>query len=81
VQELSHAGFAVRDFIHEGNNVIWNASLEHPSAHVGWILIEERAEGGDQLAARAASTPSFLERFERVAEGGGVALYRRTGAP
>ncbi len=81
VQELSHAGFAVRDFIHEGNNVIWNASLEQPSAHAGWILIEERAEGGDQLAARAASTPSFLERFERVAEGGGVALYRRTGAP
>ncbi len=79
VQELSKAGFGVRDFIHEGNDVIWNAALEHPYAHAGWILIEERAEGGDQLAARAASTPSFLERFERVADGGGVALYRRSG--
>ncbi len=80
VQELSKAGFEVRDFIHEGNDVIWNAALEHPFAHAGWILIEERAEGGDQLAARAASTPSFLDHFERVAEGGGVALYRRTGS-
>lgn len=81
VQELSRAGFGVRDFIHEGNDVIWHAALEHPFAHAGWILIEERAEGGDQLAARAASTPSFLDHFERVAEGGGVALYRRTSAP
>jgi hypothetical protein len=81
VQELSKAGFRVRDFIHEGNDVMWNAALEHPFAHAGWILIEERAEGGDQLAARAAGTPSFLDHFERVAEGGGVALYRRTSSP
>ncbi|MBP1633930.1 MAG: hypothetical protein H6Q10_504 [Acidobacteria bacterium] len=77
VQELSLAGLGVRDFIHEGNDVIWNAALEHPFAHAGWILVEERAEGGDELAARAASTPSFLAHFDRVAEGGGVALYRR----
>ncbi|HSK11443.1 MAG TPA: hypothetical protein VK911_17795, partial [Vicinamibacterales bacterium] len=77
VQELSQAGIEVRDFVHEGNDLIWPAALEHPFAHVGWILIEERAEGGDQLAARASATPSFLQHFERVAEGGGVALYRK----
>jgi len=82
VHELSAAGFRVRDFIHEGNDVIWNAALEHPYAHAGWILAEERAEGGDVLSARAAEDPKrFLENFERVAEGGGVALYRRMKKP
>lgn len=82
VHELSAAGFVIRDFIHEGNDVIWNAALEHPYAHAGWILAEERAEGGDVLAGRAAADPrGFLENFERVAEGGGVALYRRTKKP
>jgi hypothetical protein len=53
----------------------------HPERHAGWILIEEQAEGGDVLAARARTTPSFLERFDRVCEGGGVALYRRHADP
>jgi hypothetical protein len=44
---------------------------------VRWILIEERAEGGDALAVRARSDPGFLAGFARVAEGGGMALYRR----
>jgi len=82
VHELSAAGFRIRDFIHEGNDVIWNAALEHPYAHAGWILVEERAEGGDVLFTRAAEDPArFLEHFERVAEGGGVALYRRMKKP
>ncbi len=82
VHELSAAGFRIRDFIHEGNDVIWNAALEHPYAHAGWILAEERAEGGDVLSVRAAEDPKrFLEHFERVAEGGGVALYRRMKKP
>jgi hypothetical protein len=41
------------------------------------MLIEERAEGGDALAARAKAAPSYLDGFARVAEGGGLALYRR----
>jgi hypothetical protein len=44
---------------------------------VRWILIEELAEGGDTLAARARNEAGFLEGFQRVADGGGVALYRR----
>jgi hypothetical protein len=40
-------------------------------------LIEELAEGGDILAARARSDSGFLDGFARAAEGGGVALYRR----
>ncbi len=76
MQELSHAGFEIRDFLHEGNGQIWDAALGDPRPHVGWILVEEWAEGGDRLAKRAVEDGHFLEGFERVAEGGGVALYR-----
>jgi hypothetical protein len=42
-------------------------------------LIEERAEGGDALYHHANREERFLAGFERVAEGGGVALYQRRG--
>jgi hypothetical protein len=41
------------------------------------VLIEEEAEGGDMLASRARAHLPFLDGFSRVAEGGGLALYRR----
>ncbi len=43
-----------------------------------WVVIEERAEGGDALFQAAQRDPHFLDGFVRVAEGGGVALYRAT---
>jgi hypothetical protein len=80
VQELSAIGVRVQDVVHEGNGDLWSAALDRPGAHVGWIVIEELAEGGDVLAKRAKQHPEFLRGFERVAEGGGVALYRRAEA-
>jgi hypothetical protein len=77
MQELSHAGLGIRDFVHEGNGNLWQASLSWPRSHVRWILIEERAEGGDMLAGIARDDPGFLDGFDRVSEGGGVALFRR----
>jgi hypothetical protein len=79
MQELSRDGFRIRDFLHEGNGDIWLAALEHPDPHVEWLLVEEQAEGGDMLAQRARSRPGYLAGYARVAEGGGVALYRRRG--
>jgi hypothetical protein len=79
MQELSHQGLRIRDFLHEGNGDIWLAAVEYPDPHVRWVLIEEQAEGGDILAVRARSRPSFLAGYDRVAEGGGVALYRKKG--
>lgn len=78
VQELSSIGVHIRDIVHEGNGNLWAAALEHPTAHVGWVLVEERSEGGDVLAAESREKPGFLDGFSRVAEGGGVALYQRT---
>jgi hypothetical protein len=78
MQELSHDGFALTDFIHEGNGVLWDMALEKgPAPLAGWMLVEEQAEGGDVLAAHVRQNPSFTTRMTRVCEGGGVALYER----
>lgn len=79
MQQMSAQGFALKDFLHEGNGDIWKAALITPRPYVKWILIEESAEGGDELAILARANPSFLDGFARVTESGGVALYVRTG--
>jgi hypothetical protein len=76
MQELSASGFELRDFLHEGNGALWIAALNGPERYVRWMLIEEVAEGGDMLAARARADPRFLAAFTRVCSGGGVVLYR-----
>jgi hypothetical protein len=77
MHEASGVGFHLRDFLHEGNGDLWAEALKSPRRSVRWVLVEERAEGGDVLAARARSDPGFLSGFSRVAEGGGLVLYRR----
>lgn len=78
MQELSADGFALGDFLHEGNGTLWQSAYTRgPAALVGWVLVEERAEGGDALSHRQRAFPRFLDGFDRVCEGGGVALYRR----
>ena len=78
MQEASQQGFAIRDFLHEGNGDIWLAALaEGPRNFAEWVLIEEKAEGGDMLAAVARERPGFLNGYVRVCEGAGLALYRR----
>jgi len=79
MQEASKGGFAIRDFLHEGNGDIWLAALDEPRPFAGWILIEEKAEGGDMLARRAREDPAFLAGFTRVCDGAGMVLYRRKG--
>ena len=63
--------------LHEGNGDIWLAALDYPERYAGWIMIEEKAEGGDMLAHIARERPSFLDGYTRVCEAAGVALYRR----
>jgi hypothetical protein len=79
MQELSNERFDIRDFVNEGNGVLWDLALDTgPAPHAGWMLVEEVAEGGDVLAQKVREAPAFAARMERVCEGGGVALYRRT---
>ena len=82
MHDLSRDGFAIHDFLHEGNGEVWKSAVAFgPRAYVRWVAIEESAEGGDALYLRAKEDPTFLRGFERVAEGGGVALYRATPPP
>ncbi|HWK12272.1 MAG TPA: hypothetical protein VNR64_19580 [Vicinamibacterales bacterium] len=77
MHDLSAAGFGIRDFLHEGNGEIWKYAVAHPAPVAAWIAIEERAEGGDALNWQAKNDANFLRGYQRVADGGGVALYRR----
>ena len=78
MQELSNAGFDLADFLHEGSGPLWQrAYYGEPSPFVGWVMVEERAEGGDMLYQKQQSWPGFLAAYDRVCEGGNVALYRR----
>jgi hypothetical protein len=81
MQDLSEEGFAIADFIHEGNGVIWDLAMETgPAFHAGWMLVEEQSEGGDVLAQHIRRAPAFARGMRRVCDGGGVALYRREPA-
>jgi hypothetical protein len=77
MHDLGALGMNVRDFLHEGNEHLWlHAATYGPRGLVRWVVIEEQAEGGDALYHAARRDPSFLDGYERVADGGGVALYR-----
>lgn len=80
VHELSTQGFAIADFLHEGNGDIWLNALEQPRPFVGWILVDEEVGGGGPIAVRARRSPAFLKGYERLCARGGVALYRRMPA-
>jgi hypothetical protein len=78
MHDLSLAGFAIKDFLHEGNGEIWQFAMLRPHGHAGWLIIEGSAEGGDALH-HAAARPRWLDGFEQVAAGGGARLYRARG--
>ena len=77
IHDLSAYGFQVRNFLHEGNGDLWVVALARgPHGLAKWVLVEEKAEGGDALFQRSKERPDFFRGYDRVAEGGGVALYR-----
>ena len=81
MHELSNAGFDLKDFLHEGSGPIWQRAYYYePSPFAGWVMLEEAAEGGDMLFQKQQSWPGFLAGYDRVCEGGNVALYRRKGS-
>ena len=75
MHDLSNEGFEIRNFLHEGNGEIWRFAMLGPRGHAGWLMFERHAEGGDAMF-HASQRPRWLDGFVRVAEGGGVELYR-----
>jgi hypothetical protein len=78
MHEMSGAGFAIRDFLHEGNGPIWDSAFTRgPAPFVEWVIVEEVAEGGDAVIQRHRQVPRLLEDYEPVCSGGNVTLYQR----
>ncbi|HTM30994.1 MAG TPA: hypothetical protein VL263_06800 [Vicinamibacterales bacterium] len=78
MQELSQIGLGIHDFLHEGNHPMWDEAIANGGApFAGWMLVEEVAEGGDVIARQIRANPHFSDGYQRVCEGGNVALYRR----
>jgi hypothetical protein len=76
MHDLAREGFRIRDFLHEGTGEAWPYALLGPRGYTRWVVVEERAEGGDALFRASQQNARFFDGFERVAEGGGIALYR-----
>ena len=75
MHETSRAGFALGAVPARGQRrPLARGAQESPRRSVRWILIEERAEGGDVLAARARHDPDVSGRLRARDRG------RRTGA-
>jgi hypothetical protein len=78
MHEMSAAGFAIRDFLHEGNGPIWDSAFTRgPAPLVEWVLLEEVAEGGDAIVQRHRQLPRLLQDYSKICEGGNVSLYHR----
>jgi hypothetical protein len=78
MHELAQVGIDIKDFLHEGNGPIWDSAFTRgPAPLAKWVLIEEAAEGGDAVSQRRRLHRRLLEPYDRICEGGNVALYRR----
>ncbi len=77
MHDLGREGFDIADFIHEGNGEIWSGALQDPAAHARFLIVEERAEGGDLFAHLLRDNPEIAAKFRKVAAAGNVALYER----
>jgi hypothetical protein len=78
MHEMSTAGFAIADFLHEGNGPLWDSAFTRgPAPLVEFVLVDEIGEGGDAIVRRFRQFPALLAGFERICASGGVALYQR----
>jgi hypothetical protein len=75
MQEASRSGLGDPRLLHEGNGDIWLAALEQPRPFAAWLLIEEKAEGGDMLARLSRARP-ISRRVRTRMRRSGLALYR-----
>jgi hypothetical protein len=79
MHDLSADGFRIRDFLHEGNGELWKYAVRTPRPFAEWLIVDERLDRGDALYRQGQHDPSYFAGYARVAEGGGIALYRRLG--
>ena len=78
MQELSQIGLGISRFPARGQPPdVGRGNRDGGAPFAGWMLVEEVAEGGDVIAQQIRDNPHFIDGYERVCDGGNVALYRR----
>ena len=60
MHDLGRAGFDIHSFLHEGNGEAWQYAVLGPRGYVTWLVIEERAEGGDALYQACTARPERI---------------------
>jgi hypothetical protein len=79
MHDLSAQGFRIRDFLHEGTGELWKYAVRTPRPFAEWLVVDERFDRGDALYWQGRHDLAYFAGYARVAQGGGVALYRRLG--
>lgn len=72
------SGLAMRSFIHEGNQEIWDEALADPAGVAEWIVLTDAKPGAysrDKVSQRVLDDPELLELYELVFSEEAVRLY------
>jgi hypothetical protein len=64
----------LRNFIYEGDQLLWQDSLENPARHARWVLIRE--DGRDKLWLALSGTPRLTDYYTLVYHEEGVQIYK-----
>jgi hypothetical protein len=67
----------LRSFIYEGDQTLWQESLDNPARHARWVVIRE--DGRDKVWSALNGSPGLQDFYTMVYHDGGVQIYRLNG--
>ncbi|HXG42056.1 MAG TPA: hypothetical protein VNL95_04950 [Dehalococcoidia bacterium] len=78
---IHDSGLDMREFVHEGNRGLWEATLADPAAHVRWVAMvgSPAVPSEDLVFANLYDSPALQRDFQLVFERWGVRIYRLRG--
>ena len=69
----------LREIIYEGDQDMWEGSLQDPTKYVCWVFMRGGAEP-DKVWKALHGTPQLLENYDLVYQNGDIEIYRRKPA-
>ena len=77
MHDLSRDGFAIHEFLHEGNGEVWIAAVQDgPRPTCGWVAIEEQPKAATRSRPARESVSGLSGGIRARGGRRGVALYR-----
>ena len=68
---------SLSNVIYEGDQDIWEESLQDPTKHARWVFMRERDGVPDKVWKALHSTPQLLDNYDLVYQNGGIEIYKR----